>query len=271
MKKIVAFATLIAALSGCATSATPSLPPPTQTPVINTSTPIPTPTLTPAPSLTPEPTSDVKYTYQCPKVESKETPLKEVTSGTILKGMELLNIRSGAKYPLSNLQAANRFHIVDPHGSQTSPDRTLFAYLETMQKSQQILWVVDARAQQRAKMSFQRTDLGTPRWLDNERLLFYTAQTEVCWWLIRLPRNRRSFPINCRSGNFQEPLQEHGNLRQSRGSWNIARILSGPSIGILVLGMRSCRRCAPKKRCGRRLWLGSVRSRSGRRMASTWR
>jgi len=180
---------LLLLLTGCLPTALPTVPAtlhPTLSPVISplaSSTSIikkiSTPTHIAQSSATPAPTSDIKYLRRCVRVEAQDTALADVTSGAIVQDNLLWDIQTGKKYPLRTTRSFHSFDVIDRHGLQVSPDRKMFAYLEALRSGRQVLWVVNARAEMLAKISFRRNDLETPRWLDNERLAFYTAQTDM--------------------------------------------------------------------------------------------
>ena len=154
--------------------ATASLPA-SLTPVLrNPATP--TITLTPEPTLTA--TLEPRLVQRCFSVEDKEIALKDVVSGTILINSDLIDSQTEKKYKLPSQSNDSSWG-----GSQASPNRNMFAYLELVENNQsdfikEILWVVNARADVLAKVTFDRTDLYSLRWLDNQRLLFYVTQTE---------------------------------------------------------------------------------------------
>jgi hypothetical protein len=186
---------VILCLVSCAAPATPSAPPASNTPQIPASstptiaktsrpTPTSTPTRTPPPSLTPAPTADVRLVRRCLQEDNQEVALKAVTSGTILQDDALLDIQTGRKYPLpfrllkSTEFADNHWFSKDRYRVLVSPNGKRLVYLEMVEKDQKVFWVVDARAKVLAKISFKRTDLNFPRWLDNERVIVYTDQTD---------------------------------------------------------------------------------------------
>lgn len=177
MKKIVGYVLLILLVGGCATPVSPISPQVSSTPPTIEETSVPT--LTSQPSVAPTPTSNLKYVQQCIQIETQDTALKDVTTGTVVQDNVLLDIQAEKKYPLRTTGSFNSFQVIDRHGLQVSPGRKMFAYIETIQSGQQALWIVNAQAEMLAKISFRRNDLETPRWLDNEHLVFYTAQTDI--------------------------------------------------------------------------------------------
>jgi dipeptidyl aminopeptidase/acylaminoacyl peptidase len=158
-----------------------SLPPPKTPPAENTMTP-----RSPKPVSTLTPTLQSKFVPQCLPIADKEIALKDVSFGTILLSINiqppqsfLMNIDTGAKY---NLPVRSKKSLYGD--GQVSPDGNMFAYMEVVRNAQleyinYILWVVDAHANDLAQISFdQEKYVGLPRWLDNKRLLLYTAQTD---------------------------------------------------------------------------------------------
>lgn len=178
MKKIISFAIFIVMLAGCAAPASPST---SSTPVIEK-----TATLARTTDVstlnTPLPTG-LSPVQRCLRVDDKPSALKEVTSGTILQANALLDIQTGKKYKLPFMLVESTEEI--PHYSlQVSPNGNMFAHIEAVQNNQHetandILWIVDAHAVVLAKIPLDRKDLSQPRWLDNDRLVFYTTQTDI--------------------------------------------------------------------------------------------
>lgn len=185
MKTITILNLLIVMLASCAGLSRPS-PSPT-----NNNTPVIQKTI--SPTATRFSTSTVTATMnspvgiipkrQCLPVDDKPISLDQVTSSTILQSDSLLDLQTGKRYRLPFV-VYQPIWRVDHRALETSPDRNHFAHIEPISNEQhelvsEILWVVNARAETIAKIALERTDLEQPRWLDNERLVFYTAQTNI--------------------------------------------------------------------------------------------
>jgi hypothetical protein len=169
-------------LAGCATSSsTPAHSTPTRVLVgakthPSTATPSSTPIITNTPS--------ANFRRQCLHVDKKETALKNVSSGVIFLDNDLLDIH----YGLLDIQTGMKNKIPAQQGrsygwGEISPDGKMFAYGEGINNAQSehigsILWVVDAHAGLLSKIPFNDY-IGKPRWLSNERIILYTAQTDV--------------------------------------------------------------------------------------------
>ncbi|WKZ46097.1 MAG: WD40 repeat domain-containing protein [Anaerolineales bacterium] len=120
----------------------------------------------------------------CFKVEAEETPLQNVARGTIVleRGSFpyqtfLVDLTLGNEYKLpSHSNQAIYF------GFQISPDQNMLAYIEGLQNNdgqfdKMILWVVNARAEVLQKITFNLPGLYNLRWLGDQNIIFYTAQT----------------------------------------------------------------------------------------------
>jgi hypothetical protein len=175
-------------LAGCANLPAPTHPPARRTPVLQiTITPTITPTITRTMIILPEPmptaTPDSRFTQQCLPIADREVELKEVASGTILfynpspdERLTLKDAQTGDEYKLS----AETKHVKHEY-SQISPNRKMIAQMEWDLNDQiiairNVLWVFDARAKVLSKITFNRTGLRQPRWLDDERLLIDTEK-----------------------------------------------------------------------------------------------
>jgi hypothetical protein len=125
-------------------------------------------------------TPGVNFVQQCLQLEPKEVALKDVSSGVVLLFPYLLDIETNRKNRIPAQQAKSGYY----GGGQVSPNRKMYAYTEDILNDQleiinNILWVVDAQAGLLSKISFNRKDyLGQVRWLDNERVLLDTAETD---------------------------------------------------------------------------------------------
>jgi hypothetical protein len=137
-----------------------------------TATPFSTPIHTAAPG--------VNFMRQCLQLDSKEVALEDVSSGVVFLFPDLLDIQTGKKNRIPAQQAKS-----DHYGwGQVSPDKKMYAYIEEILNDQNeiidhILWVVDAHAGLLSKFLLNQKDwLGPPRWLDNERVILDTAETD---------------------------------------------------------------------------------------------
>lgn len=177
MRKLIYLIWLMMILSACSTTPMPftttHTPDPSPTNRAPTLTKVIVPTATATLLATPTLPQGANLIERCPMVDTKST-LQEVTTGTILQDDSLWDIQTGKKYKLPSTSAI----AFDHYGLQVSPNRNMLAYIENTSNQQQILWVLDAHASVLAKHSFERNDIEQPRWLDNERLVFYTAQTD---------------------------------------------------------------------------------------------
>lgn len=117
----------------------------------------------------------------CPELMD-ETPLQHITTGTILLNhtamsntLFLHNLETGKEYKLPYISKKS----VEYNGPGISPNRNMIAYPEALIEGDTrttVLWVLDAHADILAKIPFDQP-LDNLRWLDNERLVFYTPQT----------------------------------------------------------------------------------------------
>ena len=180
----------ITLLAGCTNPpVSPSLPvrltPDLPATIMLTMTPLPTPTLT----VTPE----TRFTRQCLSIDDKEVELSKVSTGTILIGRLNPDTRlsNTELLVLSDIKTGNEYELPPASmnsvliGSSVAPNRDMYAKLERVYNDQgvgagivlkNILWVFDARANLVAKTDFNRTDLDSLSWLDNERLIISTEK-----------------------------------------------------------------------------------------------
>jgi len=169
-------------LAGCANQSVVIPPSSSRTPTLR-ATNTPTAAILSQPTSTA--TSSSRFTRQCLPVPDNEADLKDVASGAILLEQVVpdvsyqtvisTDIQTGKKYKLF-ANTKNAFNI----SSAISPDRKMIALMEVDFKDQQtvsirnVLWVFNTQAKVLSKITFDRTDLGKLRWLDNERLLIDT-------------------------------------------------------------------------------------------------
>lgn len=181
---------VIVFLAGCSSLPVSPASPAYLTPTSPTITkPMVTPTSAPPITATPE----TRFTRQCFPVDDGEYELDEITSGTILVGrwvpatpppgseLRILeDIQSKKEYilPSSSIKS-----LID--SIEFSPNQKLLAMLESVYDSKSTergpqvgsaLSVFNAQAEIVAKTVFDRTDLVSLSWLDNERLLIYTEK-----------------------------------------------------------------------------------------------
>lgn len=144
---------------------------PTNTASAQVPTPMPTDMLNPITS------------SSCPELKD-ETPMSEIAKGTVLldhhssssETLFLLDLATAKEYKLP-YQSKKSF--VDYNGPKVSPDGTMMAYPEGLTDGENrttMLWVINAHADVLAKIPFNQ-NLFNFRWLDNQRLVFYTPQT----------------------------------------------------------------------------------------------
>jgi hypothetical protein len=196
MPKIFAILLILSLLTGCANPATLVTPLASSTPgLVSTDTPLPVPSVTLAPTVTPV----SGLTSQCLPIADREVELKEVASGTILfyipspvDQYTLKDIQTGDEYKLPAETERVKYDYF-----QISPNRKMIARIERELNDQlisirKVLWVVDAQANVLSKITFNRTDLGQPRWLDDKRLLIDTEKYGTLLLLNPFSREQRT-------------------------------------------------------------------------------
>lgn len=177
MKNRFHFVLLICLLLGCAKNqAIPVTPTLVNIPTVG-QTNIPTATRSLEATLTP--TLKADYQQQCLRVEQTDVDIEDVATGTILLSQHtsnspnlLLDLATGTEYEVPP----------DVLGIEVSPNGDMVAYIEQVRSqnntvSNNILWIVDARANVLSKIAFARGDLFAPRWLDNNRLIIDTSES----------------------------------------------------------------------------------------------
>jgi dipeptidyl aminopeptidase/acylaminoacyl peptidase len=191
-KKVQLMVLLVVILVGCASPPVSASMPAGQTPVI-TITNTPTITLSPAITLVPTPAMtaipEARFIHQCLPVDNREFALNEIALGTVLVIWHESNSANvdDSRRIFHDLQTGNEYQLQTPSSTEsifvseeTSPNRKLFARLEITfmlnKPKRAALWVLDAHANIIAKMEFNRADLVSLSWLDDERLLIETEK-----------------------------------------------------------------------------------------------
>lgn len=190
MRKCLMTLLSLALLIGCANASAE-----TATPAI--STPTPAATLTPVstqqPTLTKTATPGVRFTQQCLLVDDKNIDIKNVSSGTLLLSFFDPDLPPAGRnfYILTDILADRQYKLITPDGNPLLSDLTISHnrnWLATMERIydyqkmayiKQSVWIFDSQGNARLKVDTDRTDLGTMRWLDNERLLIDTEEYGV--------------------------------------------------------------------------------------------
>jgi len=186
MKNGFALVLMILFLTGCASLPVSASPPEIQTyALIATKQPLISPTPTPMLTATPV----VRFTRRCLPIDDREVKLSDVASGTVLviwherdsptvddSRRIFYDIQTGNEYQLSSPSSKESLFISE----EASPNRKLFARLEITftgnKPIRAVLWVLDAQANIIARKEFNRADLVSLSWLDNEHLLIETGK-----------------------------------------------------------------------------------------------
>lgn len=184
---------VIVFLAGCSSQSQPvttALPACQATTSPTITKPVVTPT--PAPPITATP--EIRFTRQCFSVDDREYELDEITTGTILISWRVLATPPPGErlYALRDTPTKNQYTLPSESSEslfvsvKLSPNKTLLAMLESVydekiternsNKVRSVLSVFNAQAEIVAKMVFDRTDLVSSSWLDDERLLIYTEK-----------------------------------------------------------------------------------------------
>ena len=166
-------------LSGCAKNiATPVTPTLVSTATVGK---VIVPTVTHFLDATLAPRVGADFKRQCLHVEQENVAIKDITSGTMLLFLYIQNAQS--QNLLLNIESGKEYKLPALGGEgAVSPSRNMFAYIEQIHDAQNdvivnnILWVVDARADVLFKMPLNREYLGAPRWLDDNRLIMDTSE-----------------------------------------------------------------------------------------------
>jgi dipeptidyl aminopeptidase/acylaminoacyl peptidase len=176
MKNRFHFILLIYLLSGCATNpATPVTPTLVNIPTVGQTN---IPTATRALDTTLTPTLEADYRQQCLRIEQADVDIENVATGTMLLSQYISN----SPHILLDLATGTQYELPpEVLGMEVSPNGDMVAYIEQVQSqnsavANNILWVVDARANVLSKIAFAHGDLFAPRWLDNNRLIIDTSE-----------------------------------------------------------------------------------------------
>jgi WD40 repeat protein len=176
--KIHSYVCLLLALVALLGRATPTpMPAPTAAPTVTVVLPTETPAPLPSPTVTATTTPEIRFTRQCLNIDDSEVELHRVATGTIL----LSQYTSNSPHLLLDLVTRTEYELPsDVLGMVVSPNGNMVAYIEQVQSqnnavANNILWIVDARANVLSKIAFPRGDLFAPRWLDNNRLIMDTS------------------------------------------------------------------------------------------------
>lgn len=168
--------------AGCATSSgTPAHPVSTST-LVSAKTRSSIATL--SPTLVPINTPEVDFKKQCLQVNAGETTLKNVSSGVVFLNSDFLDIHHGLLDIQTGMKNKIPVQQANSYGwGEISPNGKMFAYGELITNVQSerigdILWIVDAHGGLLAKIPF-KDYIGEPRWLSNEHIVLYTAQTDI--------------------------------------------------------------------------------------------
>jgi hypothetical protein len=189
IKKINFLILAILSLASCnKPSMLTSLPITSTVVVENIIMPVSTPAVisVPTQSLIPTNTPTPVVAQHCPQIGGKEAALQDIATGTILldngksNPLALLDLQTQIEYPLPAQTKPPKNVIYN--GSAVSPNGNMLAYFEMLgnesgETLSEKLWIVSTHGEVLASAIFNRTDLWNERWLDNERLLFYSSQT----------------------------------------------------------------------------------------------
>jgi hypothetical protein len=181
---------VIVFLAGCSSQPVTTALPAYQA---TTSPTITKPTVTPTPAPPKTATPETRFTRQCFPVDDGEYELDEITAGTILVSWRVPATPppGGRLYAFKDTQTKNEYALPSEstksslHSIKFSPNLKMLAILESVYDSKNTergpqvgsaLSVFNAQAEVVAKMVFDRTDLVSSSWLDDERLLIYTEK-----------------------------------------------------------------------------------------------
>lgn len=171
-------------LAGCSSPIAPTSMPASQTPALTAAN---LPTITPSPTPITTAIPESRFTRQClPTDDIRQIEWYDVDTGTILFSMGvnddfiLRDVHTKKEYQIPT-ETKNSWY---PFLVQISPDQEKIALMEWVYNDQggrisNILWIFDARANILSEIIFDRTDLGRPHWLDNERLIIDTEEYGV--------------------------------------------------------------------------------------------
>lgn len=184
-----------------------------------------TPSLTTAtetPSSTPPIVSELPVVQQCINVGTTEYSLANLTTGTVVLNHDL----SAFQYYLYEIQTGTEYSLpIQMEGFlfslSVSPDRDKLAYTQFLNYvdgtgyTKMVLYVVNAKAEVLAKITYDRGDLDHLHWLGNDRLLFYNYLTthEGVLLLLNPFRNEQRLLRNEMPDYFTDPYEEWRNWK----------------------------------------------------------
>lgn len=183
--KTIFLATVISLIAGCNPVA---ISPTAQMTFTSASTPTssffpPAYTLTPSPDVTFTNTPDSGFVSRCLEGVGREIALQTIATGTIALGRGFYGDRS-----LLNLQTDVEYKVPSVSGDifnyrwAVSPDRNLLATSDNLQNAngqfeKMVLSILNSRAEVLEKITFNMPGFSSIRWLDNQNMILYTAQT----------------------------------------------------------------------------------------------